>query len=1460
MLKLSSSRTRNYSRRAMLFAAAGLIGFTAIQPAEALAFFNFANPAKAQRGNVAPLGSEYNNPKASPMRESLHASLDLEKERSTTHERVKELTDKRSAFTKTYLNKDGTKTLEYTPEEQNYKDGGQWKSIDNSLSDIDSAEVLKGKAGKISATLRPLADGISVAAEDKTITIKPVGARDVAPIKNGRNSVIYKDAWPNVDVEYELRGQMVKEIIIVKGKTSQTSFDFNVTGGKVVDHPSVKGALTVEGMPADYQFSPLSLDVNGRGVISEQRVFQSATENGIAINLDKDWFNSQDDSSFPLRIDPTFTKQSQISYQMYKSDGYSCGSSNCYANTGSINDGTGWKSWRSYINIPYTELQNKTVLNADLHGWFKSGIGGSTTSRAIAMGLANCLGFNCIGTTVGTDSSVSTDFDIDFTGKLKALVDADDYSSWWSIRGVESSSTLTYKPYYDMRATITYDTPTPMAQAASPGDKATVVTTQPSLRVNNVTDADGDAVKYYFRVATNPDAETGAVINSGWISSSQWTVPDNILQDGRTYYWRVFTKGYAQTNPSWVRSFKVDTRTGKDSTQAYENIGPLSVDLATGNATTGTGSHGISALGGDINISLNYNSPAMSRPGLVGQYWDNNSWSGTPVVERIDPNVDFAWTTGSPSAAMGVDNFTSRWTGYITAPTTGDYYFGCTVDDRCYVYINDELVVSRTTPGSSYGESSVHLEAGKPATIKVEYLEGSSTATMQLKVKGAVPEQTVPSSWFATGARPTANKYGLEGRYYKDDGTKTFPTNSNDPSRLLMVRNDTKLSFNWGTGAASPGLPTDNYLVRWRGYLTVPETGSYTLGATGDDGIRLKLGTAPFGGDQTIYEGWSYVAGERWGTTVTLTEGQTVPITIEYYEAGVNANFNLLIKGPGLLSEGEEMPVTWLAPNANVLPVGWELGYGDGGVNYERLQVSSNAAVLSDSTGQTYEYTWKNNAYVAPKNQEATLTKNDDDTYTVIDTDGKTYIFDAEGKLTSVSSPEDDKQPAALKYEYAGNPSRLTKIIDGVVPERYGQLYYAGDSECETLAGFDAAPAGMLCAFKTTDGNKTLFQYKSGNLSRIVQPGDDYEDYGYDEFGRITSYRDTVANDAIAYSVRDDNSEANTEIAYDGLGRVHSIKAPAPTAGANRAETTFDYLSSSTEMHVTGAAEPNGFSKKVTYDDTFRTTAQTDVTNKTTSTQWDTDKDLVRSITGPTGLKSTTIYNEDDLPTNSYGPAPAEWFDGDEPLADKVNAVPHVKTGYDEGINSLAVSYMGIKERTSSVLNSGATLYKGDIIRSPDQRFYLIYQTDGNVVLRGPTGAAIWNNHKAGVASTRLIMQSDGNLVLYNGSTPVWSTGTNGHSGSYLQVQNDGNLVVYTNYTGTYSWNTETGGQAKDSWNSNSLLGAPLLNGTGLGSDPAKLNGAWTSSPVSSGTNYWGLRMTGKMYLPTTGNWNFRMV
>ncbi|MER5866420.1 trypsin-like serine protease [Kitasatospora sp. NPDC002040] len=80
----------------------------------------------------------------------------------------------------------------------------------------------------------------------------------------------------------------------------------------------------------------------------------------------------------------------------------------------------------------------------------------------------------------------------------------------------------------------------------------------------------------------------------------------------------------------------------------------------------------------------------------------------------------------------------------------------------------------------------------------------------------------------------------------------------------------------------------------------------------------------------------------------------------------------------------------------------------------------------------------------------------------------------------------------------------------------------------------------------------------------------------------------------------------------------------------------------------------------------------------------------------------------------------------------------------------------------------------------------LMLQQDGNLVLyRRSDGAALWASHTSGNPGTRLVMQTDGNLVLYpaNGGPEtggaLWNSGTYGNHGAHLRLQDDGNLVIY---------------------------------------------------------------------------------
>jgi hypothetical protein len=102
----------------------------------------------------------------------------------------------------------------------------------------------------------------------------------------------------------------------------------------------------------------------------------------------------------------------------------------------------------------------------------------------------------------------------------------------------------------------------------------------------------------------------------------------------------------------------------------------------------------------------------------------------------------------------------------------------------------------------------------------------------------------------------------------------------------------------------------------------------------------------------------------------------------------------------------------------------------------------------------------------------------------------------------------------------------------------------------------------------------------------------------------------------------------------------------------------------------------------------------------------------------------------------------------------------------------------------------GQQLASGHQLTSCDGRFRLVMQGDGNLVLY-QGGVALWNTRTNGRGGARAVQQGDGNFVLYTaGNTALWNSGTQGHGGAWLALQNDGNLVVYSGSTALWSSHT----------------------------------------------------------------------
>ncbi len=100
-------------------------------------------------------------------------------------------------------------------------------------------------------------------------------------------------------------------------------------------------------------------------------------------------------------------------------------------------------------------------------------------------------------------------------------------------------------------------------------------------------------------------------------------------------------------------------------------------------------------------------------------------------------------------------------------------------------------------------------------------------------------------------------------------------------------------------------------------------------------------------------------------------------------------------------------------------------------------------------------------------------------------------------------------------------------------------------------------------------------------------------------------------------------------------------------------------------------------------------------------------------------------------------------------------------------------------------------LGRGDARASCDGRFVLIMQHDGNLVLyQGQE--PLWHTATFDTGATSAVMQRDGNLVVYDDAgTAMWAAGTHGNDGSAAIVQDDGNLVIYAS-DGRPLWASDT--------------------------------------------------------------------
>ena len=145
-------------------------------------------------------------------------------------------------------------------------------------------------------------------------------------------------------------------------------------------------------------------------------------------------------------------------------------------------------------------------------------------------------------------------------------------------------------------------------------------------------------------------------------------------------------------------------------------------------------------------------------------------------------------------------------------------------------------------------------------------------------------------------------------------------------------------------------------------------------------------------------------------------------------------------------------------------------------------------------------------------------------------------------------------------------------------------------------------------------------------------------------------------------------------------------------------------------------------------------------------------------------------------------------------------------------LNAAAPVPVPLQTSADVSLNSGGILRKDDYLLSADNRSALALQRDGNLALYA-SFKVVWQSGALGATVDRVIMQPDGNLVIYDSSSrPLWETNTAGSPGARLTLQPDGNLVVYST-SNIVLWASNT--QNNPDLASDSPIMAPGAGGNG---------------------------------------------
>jgi beta-glucosidase len=123
------------------------------------------------------------------------------------------------------------------------------------------------------------------------------------------------------------------------------------------------------------------------------------------------------------------------------------------------------------------------------------------------------------------------------------------------------------------------------------------------------------------------------------------------------------------------------------------------------------------------------------KPGVRAEYFNNEKLDGTPVVTRMENDIDQFRTEGQvPVEGINASHYSARFTTYLNAVKDEVMNFEIEGDDGYRIFINDKSIVDAWTR-NRWGAKQFQLAVKKDSSYKiiVEFYQGDGNAVIKLK-------------------------------------------------------------------------------------------------------------------------------------------------------------------------------------------------------------------------------------------------------------------------------------------------------------------------------------------------------------------------------------------------------------------------------------------------------------------------------------------------------------------------------------------------------------------------------------------------------------------------------------------------------------------------------------------------------------------------------------------------------